>query len=124
MHAVRETRNEIDLTTPLVELGGAPVLRPPRQDEVDAEGKPLGPQPFTLREMLVNALSAVYQGENPDGMEKMKRLRLARRCFDAAKPIAFTVEEIVLLKKLVDKCYTSPILSGQEWEILDPAMKE
>ena len=123
MHAVRETRNEIDLTTALVELNGAAVMRPPREGEVDEKGVPV-PQPFTLRELLVNALIAVYQNENPDGMEKMKRLRLARRCFEADKPIAFSVDEIVMLKKLADKCYPSPILYGQVCEILDPATKE
>lgn len=120
---MKESRNEIDLLTPLVELNGMPIMRPPREGEVDEKGHPIQ-QPFTVREMLVNALSAVYQDDNPDGMEKMRRLRLARRCFGATKPIAFTVDEIVLLKKLVNKCYPSPILTGQAWEILDPAMKE
>jgi hypothetical protein len=55
------------------------------------------------------------------GTEKQKRWHLATRIWTAEEVIELSVEEVALLKNLVDKAFPSPMVVGQAWDLLDPS---
>ena len=93
----------------------------------DQELKTLDDQPIiseskgvTLKSAAVNALLAIYPDEqNLSGEEKAKRYVLATRIYanSGDKP-DLSLEDIVLIKKLIGKAY-GPLIVGQSFQILE-----
>jgi hypothetical protein len=80
-------------------------------------------EPMTVRLAATRALSAAFRDEQDlDGEKKFERFHLALKITDEDKP-ALTVEEIVLIKKLVGKMF-GPVVIGRMWAILDPPEEE
>lgn len=78
---------------------------------------------INLGTVAENALLANYPDEaNLPGEEKMRRFTLARKIHDQRKDPALSAEEVALVKKLIAKAY-SPLITGEAWQMLDPAAK-
>jgi len=93
----------IDFDAPLLDLKGEPLI----ENGVEV----------TLGAIASNALLATYRDEQDlTGEEKVKRFRLAVIARGAQD---LSVEQIVLLKKLIAKAY-SPLIVGRVFELLDP----
>jgi len=81
---------------------------------------------LTLKTVCVNALSAQYRGEeNIEGMEKLKRGKLAEKIFSAKnnENIHLSNEEINDLKILIGK-KDDPLIVLRAYELLDPTPEE
>lgn len=85
------------------------------------DGKPLTDQSsnkeLTLGEICVEALLAVDNKEVLDGVEKVRRYDLASEIHKGKKE-SLSAEEVVLLKELVGKYFTT-IIVGQALPLLD-----
>jgi hypothetical protein len=80
----------------------------------DTEGK----EP-TLKHIAVEALLAVYRGEeNLKGEEKLKRWLLATKIEMSNGLTEFTIEEVALIKELIGKAY-GPLIVGPCWIALE-----
>lgn len=98
-----------DLDARIVNLDGGPLL--------DDKGKETT---LTVRSIAVNSLMAPYPDEqNLSGEDKMKRVDLARRLQDTKTKAELTSEDIVLIKRLVNKAYASPLVVEQTWKALE-----
>ena len=75
--------------------------------------------PVTLRSVCCTALTATIPDEKISGMDKVGRFTLAQRIFSAESP-DLTVEEISLIKRLLDSTYATVIV-GPAWLLLDPS---
>lgn len=102
----RRKRMVIDVTKVMLNMRG--------EELSDSDG------PITFRSILVNALNMPDPKGAIAGTEKHKRFRLANKIWAAKETINLAVEEVALLKDLVDKAYPSPLIVGQAWDILDP----
>lgn len=121
----------IDFDRKIVNMDGSPIL--------DDKGHEVE---LTLRSISVNALMlplAPEEQAKPDsGMEKQRRETLARHVLSAPRSEApksdkyasdlqkfpedkyvFTAEDIVLLKKLINNQYPSPLVVSQAWRALE-----
>ena len=91
---------------------------------LDMWAKPIPIEPgsgrvMTLRFCIVEALGAAYPGEeNLTGDERVKRWSLALRIRDEAP--ALRAEDVVLIKRLVNKRWPQPFVIGQIFELVDP----
>lgn len=88
-------------------------------------GQPLidGDVKVTLGLIACNALTAVIPGEALTGPEKIERVDLARRIFlnsNGADETQVSVEEVALLKRVINAAYAAPILVAAAWGALDP----
>ncbi len=98
----------VDFVRPLRSYDGSPLI--------DSDPKMKG-APILLRQVCCNALTALIQGEVLTGEEKLHRWKLAERIHKEAR-LDLKVEEIALLKKLIDQVY--PILVvAPSWELLE-----
>lgn len=77
---------------------------------------------LTLRKACIDALTAVYRDEQPDGEEKVRRYKLAMDIYTSGADIALSSEEVSLLKQLIGK-YFAVIVVGQAYEQLDETEK-
>lgn len=84
---------------------------------VDEAGAPVD---LTLKTVCINALMQEEQAMKAD--EKIKRNMLAEKIFAADEEIDLSVDDISLLKKLVDKgSYgQNPRVLAESWKLLDP----
>lgn len=98
---------KIDFSKQLVNLNGDVV-----KDEATDK-------PISLSKVCVEALLANDQREVIDGTEKLKRYELAKAIHEGKKD-SLSAEEVVLLKELVGKYYTTMIV-GQVIPMLDSA---
>lgn len=107
----------IDFGTEIVQIDGKPY--------VDKEGKP---EKTTLGSICEQALLANYPDEDATaakgdgleiGKEKARRYRLALKIRDG-KAVELGAEEVLLLKRLVAKSFTTYIV-GRVWTLVDPA---
>ena len=73
--------------------------------------------PVTLQSLVLGALN--YPEKDISGEEKTNRYALALRIRDAAE-VDLTVEEVAMIKRLVDLNYPHPQIAGQVWAMLDP----
>jgi hypothetical protein len=71
----------------------------------------------TLGIICVQALLSVDRDENIDGVEKIRRYELAKSIFNKEKD-SLSAEEVVLLKKMVGKFFTT-VVAGQALPMLD-----
>jgi len=93
------------LTKKFVDLDGAEIKN--EKDEA-----------FTLRDALISALMATYEGEKDlPGKDKLERYNLAIR-IKRDEEINLSSEEIVLLKRLVGMAY-GVLIVGQVYEELE-----
>jgi hypothetical protein len=75
--------------------------------------------PFTLRDAIKQALLAQFEDERNLAMEeKVKRYDLYIKVKDATDPADFTSDEIVQIKKVVEKAY-SVLIVGQAVKMLE-----
>jgi hypothetical protein len=75
-------------------------------------------KPVTLGSVSVAALLATYPEDNTTGEAKAERWKLAQRIYAADEPATVTVEEVVLLKKLIGTGY-GPIVVGQAYAMFE-----
>jgi hypothetical protein len=74
-------------------------------------------QPTLYKDMIVDALLAIYQGEQSlDGVAKLQRYKLAIKVQNDEEE--FAVEDITLIKNLVGK-YATPLVVGQIYEFIE-----
>jgi hypothetical protein len=95
---------QIDFSKRLIAIDGS---------ELADNGKPI-----TLGGVSVAALLANYPDENTTGDVKAERWKLAQRIFSADAPATVTVEEVVILKKLIGAAY-GPVVVGQAYALLN-----
>jgi hypothetical protein len=82
--------------------------------ELTENGKPL-----TLGVIAVNALlEVVPKNEDPTADVKVQRWKIAQRVAGADGDVDITVEEIVLVKRLIGVAY-GPLVVGQAFEMLE-----
>lgn len=82
---------------------------------------------LTVRSVLINALVTPAVEKGAQGMqqeilapkEKFERYELARKIKNAKGEIESVAEEVVKLKAVVGKLYTSPLLVGFIYNVLD-----
>ena len=119
---------KIDFNYQFTTLGGEVIPEKPDEETTDKDGKKTTKKhpPWTLRHISENVLLLpdMDKDGNPKEMtgdEKCKRYDLAMRIHKAtAKDMAdLQAEEIALLKKLIDRNY-STLIVGQAFKILDP----
>ncbi len=77
-------------------------------------------KPLTLGIFATRALLMPEQGISPE--ESFKRAELARKVYQSSG-VALTSDDITLIKKQIAKAY-SPLVVGQTFPLLDPAMKD
>lgn len=70
-----------------------------------------------LRNLCVNALSDNYK--DADGMERLRRGKLAEKIYTSKGKIDLESEDISLLKDLIGKKY-DPVFVHRAYELLDP----
>jgi hypothetical protein len=73
-------------------------------------------QPVTLATICINAL---MQPCKEKGEEKLKRLDLAFVIYSAKEPVDLKPEQIVMLNKLIDEMYESPLIAAQALRMLE-----
>ncbi len=72
-----------------------------------------------LKDVSCDALLAQFNDERDlPGEEKCKRWLLATRIYSNPQNIDLTVEEIVLVKKIIGKAYP-PLVVGQSWNYIE-----
>jgi uncharacterized protein (UPF0212 family) len=80
-------------------------------------------EPLTLRLAAVNALMAVYRGEELDGKSKIERYELAKRIHEGDE-VSLSNKEAALLQDLINKRYASPLIVAQAWALLEGETEE
>lgn len=85
----------------------------------DNQGDPTKSGPvLTLARASVNALLAIYRGEEGiDGTEKVRRFNLAQRIVDGGV-VDLAAEDVVLIKTLLSKLY-GPLVVGRAYAMLE-----
>lgn len=88
---------------------------------LDKDGKEIPfMMPLTLKECMENSLISGYQDEvQLPGDEKLKRLDLALRIYNAKNEVELTVDEIVTIKIVVNKFYSSALVVGKVYKMLE-----
>lgn len=96
----------------------------------DLDDKPLqeqladGQKTLTLGRAAANALITAIPGEPPAaGAEHVTRFALAMKVKDAKK-MDLATDEIEAIKQRIAKFYTSSIVVGRAWLLLDPASRK
>lgn len=90
---------------------------------------------LTLKDAMTNVLISTYQinctfcgraGVNEEiaGEEKARRSYLAIEIYKAKNEIELEVDDVKLIKDRIGKIYSSALVVGQAWELLDPKKKE
>ena len=73
----------------------------------------------TLKGAAINALLGVFQDESTlSGEDKLKRWEIAVKVKESDLTTEFTIEELVVIKKMIGKAY-APIIVGQAWKLLE-----
>lgn len=106
-----EDARKIDFTTELLGLNGKPI--------VDPKAPPDAP-PFTLGEVAAASLMNVPPGENPSGIEKVRRLGLALK-IQTATAAELSQADITLIMDLINKSFPT-LVSARAWLLLDPTL--
>jgi hypothetical protein len=97
---------EVNFNVPLLSLDDKPIIN---EDKTEVN----------VRSLVVNAICGVYKNEeNLPGEEKIIRWNLATKIHKAADSVTVTVEEIVLIKKLVSQMYGVNVV-GPVWTMLE-----
>lgn len=94
----------IDLRSPIREINGSPALKQ-------------GGEPLLLKEVCIESLLAVREGEVTPAMEKVRRAKLAYRIYDADS-LEFTAEDAAYIKEQIGKDW-GPLAVYQAWELID-----
>lgn len=76
-----------------------------------------------LYDVCSNALLFNEKDERLEGKEKVRRFKLAHKIYGTKEPVSIEVEDIVLIKELVAKIY-STLITGQVWEMLESGGKD
>jgi hypothetical protein len=76
-------------------------------------------KPVTLAAVAVNALlDVIPKQEEVTSEAKVQRWRIAQRIFAAEEPVDVTVEEVVIVKKLIGIGY-APLIVGQAFDLIE-----
>jgi hypothetical protein len=95
---------KIDPTAILTKLNGEP------HKVIDTASGVSGDKDLTLKDAIVNALTAIYQDEKPEGVESFKRGQLASVIYKATGEIEVTAEDVALMKKLLGRYYGPAVI--------------
>lgn len=90
---------------------------------LDLSGKPLKGADgavLTLGGIAGQVLATSLDEPAVSQVEKTRRFLLAVKIAGADLPVDLSVEDISLLKRLVDKVFPAPLVSGQFAAIIDP----
>ena len=86
----------------------------------DPEGKII---PATLGNVAIGAIVAPVevngQAQALEGLIAVERYNLANRIYEATEPLDLTVEEVALIKKRIAENYTTPLVVGQAWKMIE-----
>jgi hypothetical protein len=107
----------ISFANVLTDLEGQPI----KDIAAGLDGQPRSVD-MTLGRACANALLAPLQDETGkvSGSDHVKRLALAMKVH-AAGELDLPAEDVALLKERVAKVYTTPLVVGRCWLLLDPA---
>lgn len=72
----------------------------------------------TLKDIAIESLSVLIQGETLPGVDRFKRGMLAATIYRGKESVDLTVEEISLLKDLTGKLYP-PLTVAAIWQLLE-----
>lgn len=108
---------QVKVDSVLVDLDGDPIKE---WKKLPGEEKPVAVD-VTLKKIVCDALLAPVEGEKFDGLESVRRYALARKVYAAKGSINLTAEDTSLVKRLVGLRY-APLVVGQAFELLDPAV--
>lgn len=73
----------------------------------------------TLKGAAINALLGVFQDESTlSGEDKLKRWEIAVKVKGSDLTTEFSIEELVVIKKMIGKAY-APMIVGQAWKLLE-----
>ncbi len=101
---------QFDVEKELKDFNGNPL----KDGTVDVDGKP---KSLTLRTVCTEALVVP---EEVSGTEHLRRFQLAQQVHGAEKTMDMSAEQMSLLKKLITRRYTTPLIVGQALDMLDP----
>lgn len=73
----------------------------------------------TLGNFIILALLATQPQIFSSGTDKMKRFKLAEKCYEQ-DAFAFSSQEITMIKQLVAEVFPQPLIVGKIWQLLDP----
>lgn len=105
---------KIDFSTEMLDLN-AEVIKFPENGEQKV---------LTLKKVAIEALQGVFEDEKSLSQEeKLKRFFLANDISKAKEPIEITSEQIVLIKQLVNKAY-STLVVGRVHQLLEGKSQE
>jgi hypothetical protein len=119
-HSPKEDAMKVNMGAEIVDLDGKTILEQVPTGQKNLMGQPIMEDggPLTLATVSRNALVAVFQDETTiTGEEKVKRWALAMRIKKGAEA-DLSVEEIVLIKKLIGKAYGA-VVCGPAWAALE-----
>lgn len=98
----------IDFNTPILELDGT-VPRDDKGQEIN----------LTVGRIVINALMQPQQGDDAEsGEDKIKRGVMAERIYKK-EDYKFSIEELGIMKKRVNKANSSPLVVRKVWEELE-----
>lgn len=106
-----------DFSQPILGLNGKPLT----QVEIHLNEKgeqERSPKEFTYAAAAVEALTSLYQDEQPTGIEKVRRFKLAERIYLVPNEVMLEDDDISLLKTLVSKLY-DPVVTGRMYNLLE-----
>jgi len=78
---------------------------------------------LTLGDACTNALLFSEKDERIEGKEKVRRFKLAHKIYGTKEPISVEAEDIVVIKDLVARVYTT-LVAGQAWQLLESGGKD
>lgn len=108
----------IDFTRPLRGLDNRPIAQ-----EIHEDGSLK--TPATLGSVAIQALMApkVVAGEAQpaSGEEALRAIGLGLVIADASGPVSITAEDVVYIKERIAAVYTTPLVVGRAWQMLEAA---
>ena len=106
---------KIDMKQPLMTLDGSKALT--RMEDSD--------DVLTLGDVCVHSLlEDKNNGEGVSGEAKCQHMILAMSIHNSDEPVGIATSDIAHLKKLITAVWTSPLVVGQSYKMLDAASEE
>lgn len=112
---------KINLKQKLRDFEGTILRKPVQTDKKDERDQfIIERRDMTLGMVCIDALQAVYQDEKAlEAEEKMKRFVLAEEIYLADGEMDIKDDQVVLLKKMIDKAFPSMLVVGQTFRMLE-----
>ena len=112
---------KINLKQALRSFEGEVLKKPVQTEKKDKRGQPvIERRDMTLGTVCIDSLQAIYQDEkNLEAEEKMRRFVLAEEIYLADEEMDIKDDQVVLLKKVIDKAFPSMLVVGQAYRMLE-----